>query len=190
MFNQKLLETSGTLAKTLCVLSLTVACAPAWSDAEEPEAEQVRYEMAVFSDVAHGTKVLSGKYDQAITNIRSNSRSADEVYVQTNLCVAYVKSGDIDAAEKACEEAVLAAKSLGDTALSSFIGGTTAQRHARYLAHGRYLAIALSNRGVMRAVSGDLEAARKDFDAAMAQNSSVASVKANIERIEKYEETA
>ena len=179
MFNQKLLDTTGTLAKTLCVLSLTMACAPAWSESDKP-----RYQMAVFSDVAHGTKVLSGDYDQAITKIHTGSRSADELHTQTNLCVAYVKSGDVDAAEKACEEAVLAAKSLGSATLPSFIGVSPAQRRARYLA------IALSNRGVVKAVLGDLEAARKDFADAMAQSSGIATVKANLERIESSNETA
>jgi tetratricopeptide (TPR) repeat protein len=177
MINHKPLRSTGTLAKTLCALSLTMACVPAWSEAEGTRAEQPRFEMAVFSDSAHGAKILSGNYDKAITKIHTGSRSADELHVQTNLCVAYAKSGDMEAAETACEEAVVLAKSVRKNNTSSFSGETAAQRHARYLA------IALSNRGVLRAVMGDREGAKKDFDAAMAQHPHVSSVKANLERI-------
>ncbi len=184
MFNQKLFETTGSLAKTLCALSLAMACAPAWSEADVPEVERPRYQMAVFSDMAHGMKILSGKYDQAIAKIHNNARSADELHIQTNLCVAYAKSGDIEAAEDACDEAVVAAEALGNSHVSSFVGVSSAQQRARYLA------IALSNRGVVKAISGDLEAAKEDFDAAMAQRAGLATVKANLERIESTEETA
>jgi tetratricopeptide (TPR) repeat protein len=183
MFNHKLLESAGTLARTLCALSLALACAPALSETGKSEAERPRYQMAVFSDIAHGMKILSGEYDQAITKIHTNAQSADELHVQTNLCVAYAKSGDIDAAEDACDEAVVAAKSLHSSHSSSFIGVSSAQLRARYLA------ITLSNRGVVRAISGDLEAAREDFDAAMAQRSGVSTIKANLERIKGSEES-
>lgn len=173
MFNLDSHETTSTIAKVVCALSLTVACAPAWSDVDKP-----KFEMAVFSDAPQGNRILKGKYDQAITKIKTRSSSTDDLHVQTNLCVAYVKAGEIDAAEKACDEAVLAAESLGKVRASSFVGATPAKSRARMLA------IALSNRGVVRAVRGDLEAAKQDFNAALAQRSGVSTVATNIEQLE------
>ena len=177
MINLKSKEKTGTVAKVLCTLSLAVACAPAWGQTDEPQ-----FEMAVFSDTAQGTKILSGNYDQAITKIRAKSRSTHDLHVQTNLCVAYVKSGNIEAAESACEEAVVAVKSLRKVRASAFIGTSPAQIRARYMA------VALSNRGVLKAVKGDFEAARKDFDAAMAQQARIATVQTNIEKLSIAEE--
>lgn len=166
-------EKTSTIAKVLFALSLSVACAPAWSDDSRP-----KFEMAVYSDAPQGMKILSGKYDQAISKINTKPSSADRVHVKTNLCVAYVKAGNIDAADTACEEAVVAAESMNKVRTSSFIGQSSAKVRARYLA------VALSNRGVVKAVRGDLEAAKLDFGAALAQRSGVSSVETNIEQLE------
>jgi tetratricopeptide (TPR) repeat protein len=173
MFNLKPHKSTGTITKVLCALSLSVACAPAWSDDVQP-----KFEMAVYSDAPQGMKILNGKYDQAIEKINTASSSAYRLHVQTNLCVAYVKAGDIDAAESVCEEAVVAAKSLNVVRASSFIGQSSAKVRARYLA------VALSNRGVVKAVRGELQAAKEDFDAALAQRSGISTVETNIARLE------
>ena len=177
MISPKLKQKTGTASKVLCALSLAVACAPAWTQTNEP-----RFEMAVFSDAGQGTKILSGKYDQAIAKIEARSRSTNDLHVQTNLCVAYVKSGDIAAAELACEEAVVAAKTLRKVRASAFVGSSPAQMRARYMA------VTLSNRGVLKAIKGDLEAAREDFDAAMSQQARVSAVRTNMERLSVAEE--
>jgi tetratricopeptide (TPR) repeat protein len=177
MFNLKSHESTGTIAKVLCALSLAVTCAPAWSDDNRP-----KFEMAVYSDAPQGMKILSGKYDQAIAKINTKSSSADHLHVKTNLCVAYIKAGDVDAAETVCEEAVVAAKSLNNVRTSSFIGQSAAKARARYLA------IALSNRGVVKAVRGEFEAAKEDFDAALAQRSGISSIETNIERLQIADE--
>lgn len=177
MFNLKSHESTGTIAKVLCALSLTVACAPAWSDVNKP-----KFEMAVYSDAPQGMKILNGKYDQAIAKINSKSSSTDQLHVKTNLCVAYMKAGDVDAAETVCEEAVVAAKSLNNVRTSSFIGQSAAKVRARYLA------VALSNRGVVKAIRGDLEEAKEDFDAALAQRSGISSIETNIQQLEIVDE--
>ena len=180
MKQHKLHEVSGTTAPMLCALSLLIASAPAWSEANVP-----KYSMAVFSDADQGARVLSGRYEQAITRITAKANLADDLHAQTNLCVAYAKSGYIASAEEACETAVVTAESLRKARKSQFSGQTTSQLRARYLA------IALSNRGVVKAVKGDLDAAREDFDAALAQQSDVAVVETNRERLEiADEETA
>lgn len=181
MINRKSHHRIGSLAKALCALSLAAACAPAWSGDEEPN-----YEMAVFLDAAQGPKILTGNYAQAIEKIRSKDHAGDTLRVKTNLCVAFTKSGDIEAAEQACDEAVAEAKSFRKVRRSTYYVQTAADVRARYLA------IALSNRGVLKAVKGDFEAAREDFDAAMAQRAwGISTARANLEKLEQMiEESA
>ena len=179
MNEQKHIDHVGTVAKVMCALSLAVACTPAWSDSGK-----TNYEMAFFQDHAQGSKILNGKYDQAIETITTKADAGHALHVKTNLCVAYTKSGKIEAAEVACEEAVIAAKTFRKVRRSDLSYETPAQARARFLA------VALSNRGVLNAVKGDLVAARADFDAALAQRSRFSSVRANIEKLATAEESA
>ena len=178
MNNQKHIDRIGSTARVVCALSLVAACAPAWSDTGKSG-----YEMAFFSDSDQGPKIENGKYEQAIQKINTKTASGVALHAKTNLCVAYTKSGDIEAAEIACEEAVVAAKSFRKVRRSRHAAETPAQMRARYLA------IALSNRGVLKAVKGDLDAARADFDAALAQEARFSSVRANIEKLDNARET-
>ena len=84
----------------------------------------------------------------------------------------------------ACEEAVTAAKSFRKVRRSDLAVETPAQIRARYLA------VALSNRGVLKAVMGDYDAARADFDAALAQEAGVSSVRVNIKKLDIAEDSA
>lgn len=163
-------------AKALCMLSLALACAPAWSGSKEP-----KYTMTLFADEAQGTRILDGNYEQAIRKISAKTSDKSRFQIETNLCVAYTKSGDLDAAEAACEAAVVAAE---DHRVS--------KRHsqfdtARYAAHKRSMAIALSNRGVLRAVRGDLDSARQDFDAAIDLRARISAPRTNLERLSMAE---
>ena len=179
MIDQKHIDRAGTVARIMCALSLAVACTPAWSDTGKPS-----YEMAFFSDSDHGGRIESGRYEQAIEKINAKPGSGVALHAKTNLCVAYTKSGNIEAASIACEEAVVAAKTFRKIRRSEHAFETPAQMRARYLA------ITLSNRGVLKAVMGDLEAARADFDAALAQEARLSSVQINIEKLETAAETA
>jgi hypothetical protein len=172
MNDQKHFDRVGTIAKAICALSLAVSCTPAWSDTGKPN-----YEMAFFSDSAQGTTILSGKYDQAIEKINTKVDAGRDLHMNTNLCVAYTKSGNI-------EEAVVAAKTFRKVRRSELSYETPAQARARYMA------ITLSNRGVLNAVKGDLNAARADFDAALAQQARVSSVRTNIEKLKTAEDPA
>jgi len=169
----------GGVAKVLCGLSLAVACSPAWSDNVK-----ANYEMAFFSDSAQGSRILSGQYEKAIEKITNKVHGGDTLHVETNLCVAYTKAGDIAAAEAACDAAVDAAKSFRKVRRSDFAAETSAQTRARYMA------IVLSNRGVLNAVKGDFDAARADFDAALAQQARVPSVRTNLEKLDIAEQSA
>ena len=117
------------------------------------------YTMTVFTDSAHGSKVVSGDYDKAIDRLeRAEARFADSVAGQTNLCVAYLKSGDMDKAIDACTAAVEVIESDQRLSLRSKL-----LAEDQRLKLETELAIALSNRGVMHAAKGNAELAEADF---------------------------
>lgn len=169
----------SSIAKAMWALSLAVTCTPAWSDISKPN-----YEMAFFSDTAQGSKIQTGEFEQAIEKINAKTKKSNALHAKTNLCVAYTKSGNVEKATVACEEAVTAAKTFRKVRRSDLAIQTPAQIRARYLA------VALSNRGVLKAVMGDLDAARADFDAALAQEARVSSVRVNIEKLDIAEDSA
>lgn len=172
MSKQNLLDRTGASAKLLCGLSLAFACVPAWSDSSDP-----KYTMTVFTETAHGTKVVAGKYEQAIDNITRKSGKVDDFYKGTNLCVAYAKAGELELAEEACDAAVAAASKAKMRRSGNALAST--MHHARNV----NLAVALSNRGVLYAVRGDTDRAREEFDAALAVNSQLTAAKVNLARL-------
>lgn len=109
-------------------------------------------------------------------------RSNYEFAEQTNLCVAYTKIRDVEKASTACDAAVAQMKEQEDRASRS-----RSERSAEVRAYRSDLAVALSNRGVLLAATGDAELARKDFRAAMALQTRVASiVEGNLQRLQQH----
>jgi tetratricopeptide (TPR) repeat protein len=137
--------------------------------------------MITIIDSAHGSKVATGRYEQAIEKIAAVEEvagdNADSFFNQTNLCVAFTKLGNIEAALAACDAAVEKAESVRFARVSQ-LSPFSQERKRR-----EYLAMALSNRGVMRAVKGDLELARQDFVDAMGARKNSSSAKANLARL-------
>ncbi|MDJ0699386.1 MAG: hypothetical protein QNJ07_05975 [Woeseiaceae bacterium] len=119
------------------------------SGSASAEDNKSAYSMAVIIDAAEGRDVRKGKYEQAIAKLTEakRNRTDDEFARSTNLCVAYTKTGELEKAEIACDQAVML---YADNRFEP----------------ERYRALALSNRGVLRAVKGDVELARADFEAA------------------------
>lgn len=172
MSKQNYLERIGAGAKLLCGLSITLACTPAWSDPGT-----LKYTMTVLRDTAYGVKIMEQDYEQAIDKINQRSGRYDKFSKGTNLCVAYTKSGELDLADEACNAAVVAASNAKlDRPSGAF-------SNAVYEARLRNLAIALSNRGVLHAVTGKSEKARDDFDAALALETRLAAPKVNLARL-------
>lgn len=118
------------------------------------QAEQLPlpYVMTVFSGQAQGELVLDGDYERAIRNIESAKESSFAFATSNNLCVALTKAGELEKAFEACDAAVV--KAAHDVGIVSFY-----ERGKRYIDR----AVALTNRGVVRAVSGDEEGAGRDF---------------------------
>jgi len=163
------------------VTFVTLLLAATVSTAALAKSAEVRpFTMAVILDAAHGKKVTSGRYEQAIDRLtRQGTRGSTRFEDQVNLCVAYAKTSEIDKASTACDAAIARVKQRGERALR--------HRSDRSLAARAYkadLALALSNRGVLKAATGDSELARKDFlDAMELQTDLTPIIENNLERL-------
>jgi len=159
----------GTLARAAALFSV-LACGHALADNEEPV-----YTMTVIVDAAHGSKVAAGRYERAIEMITAKKRASDSYSEQTNLCVAYTKTGDLNKATHACESAVELMRDDGS------------QHDARTGVRARmqrvYLALALSNLGVLQVARGTPDIARENFREALALEAGLSAPKINLERL-------
>ena len=126
------------------------------------------YTMTVIVDAAHGSKVAAGEYERAIEKITAGRSSRDAYSKQTNLCVAYTKTGALEKATAACE-----------AALAIVLDGG---RHDRM-----YLALALSNLGVLHAAKGRTDIARRTFREAVELETRLAAPKINLARLAREE---
>ena len=140
------------------LLAALLAAAPL--AAEETDSA---YTMTVIIDAAHGSKVAAGKYARAIEKITARKSGRDPYSRQTNLCVAYTKTGELDKATTACEAALAITR-------DGKIGRT-------------YRAVALSNLGVLHAAKGSRDIARRTFREALDLDSGLSAPKTNLARL-------
>ncbi len=158
-------------AKALCALSLMFAATASNADTNDP-----KFTMTLFADNAQGSSILEGQYKDAIKKINAKSAKSFRFETETNLCVAYTKSGALQQATAACEAAVqVAQERKAKRGAGRGIGGSSDRN--------RSLAIALSNRGVLKAVMGDYDAARRDFDTAVDLRARIDAPKTNLQRL-------
>ena len=143
-----------------------------------------KFTMSVFVDAAQGPEIVAGKYDEAISTIAKRSSRKNAIEATMNLCVAYVKSGEVELAEDSCDAAVTAIHA--QKSFRRFRMGTETTAAARE----RYLAMALSNRSVIRAIKGDYESAREDLDEALQLDTRLTAAKTNLERLSVAEKNA
>ncbi len=166
----------------IAVASALLAIVTAPATATSAEIDETPYVMAVVSNDAHGRRVTSGRYEQAIQRIthggqRTRAKFAD----QNNLCVAYAKTVEMEKAVAACDSAVEQVRKRAKRAMRS-----TDPFGARKQAFKNDLSMALSNRGVLRAVVGQTDLARQDFVAAIELQSRVSYVaEKNLDRLEQ-----
>ncbi len=164
------------LSRPVALLAALFACAPLAAQETDPA-----YTMTVIIDAAHGSKVAAGKYERAIEKITASKSVRDPYSQQTNLCVAYTKTGELDKATEACEAAL--AITLDEKRLrSSFSGPALSDRVERV-----YRALALSNLGVLHAAKGSPDIARKSFREALELSSSLSAPKINLARLARGE---
>ena len=140
------------LSRPLALAAYLVAAGPLAAEEADPA-----YTMTVIVDAAHGSKVAAGKYERAIEKITAGKSSRNAYSKQTNLCVAYTKTGALEKATAACE-AALAIMLDGAKPRSNVLTATPSEKHDRV-----YLALALSNLGVLHAAKGNTDIARSTF---------------------------
>lgn len=164
----------GPVAATTARLGALLTIAALAASPVGADDRQEVFEMTVIRDAAFGAKVVSGKHGEAIERINAlNVREPEQFFVHTNLCVAYTMTRKFEAAAIACDGA------LADLADQSATMPASKERIVR-----RYKAMALSNRGVLRAVTGDDRNARADFDAAVALEAGVSAPERNLAYLE------
>ena len=169
--NTQMKTRRGRKLTGLVATMIAAACMSTTSTA----ATDSHYTMAAISDAAHGRKVLSGDYEGAIDKIRmSDSSSVRNFYSANNLCVAYVQLRDTANASKACDTAV--------SGIQTMLAKKRENSYS-YAVYERFLAIALSNRGVLRAISGDEELAYEDFSDALRLKASISAPETNLARL-------
>lgn len=168
------------LKRALVVTSAFLVGAVFSAPTAAEETQVAPYTMAVIADEAHGKRVTSGNYEQAISKITHGGvRTRDRFADQVNLCVAYAKSKDLDSANAACDAALAGLKRQERRA-------TRNKKGLLYRDYQSNLALALSNRGVLHAVSGQPERAKADFAAAIELQTRISSIaKGNLERLER-----
>lgn len=150
------LQTTRLLAAILGIATMSVP-ALAHEDRAQP------FTMGVIIGQAEGSKVRAGKYEQAIERItRSGRRVPTRFADNVNLCVAYTKTHDLEKASESCEAAIAEVKGQENR-----VSRIKSDRNHEVLAYRADLALALSNRGVLRAATGDTKRARMDFLAAI-----------------------
>ncbi|HTY94764.1 MAG TPA: hypothetical protein VMC02_12800 [Steroidobacteraceae bacterium] len=112
------------------------------------DVESVKLTLSGFTDAvdAAGAQLAAGDYAAVIDRLAPHGVDfdEDEVAASTNLCVAYVATGQLDEAHDACEEAITMAR-LEDS-------GVTLAQH---MAHQEALSIAYANRAVLTRLSGE-----------------------------------
>jgi tetratricopeptide (TPR) repeat protein len=120
--------------------------------ASAPNAGAETFEMSAYTNMPGGTEVMSGDYDAAIAAARRPTRDTEtQLVASTNLCVAYTLKGAFSEALGSCERALSLAKRIDRAWPSRSYSETPA------------MVKALSNRGVLRALTGDSMGAESDF---------------------------
>ena len=161
-------KATSPLLAALLLATITTAAAQAEEQAPQP------FGMSVIVDKAYGRKVVYGSYDRAIALLESKATHRDQFAKSTNLCVAYAKSKMLNEATVECEAAV---------AMLQAKQQHIAVREEKRRVHAD-LAVALSNRGVLHAVSGDKALAKRDFERAIELDASKRSTaEANLNRL-------
>jgi Flp pilus assembly protein TadD len=161
--------------RTLCEATgriLLTGMLAAFAPIAQGQESSSAYVMTVIDDRAAGDQVISGAYDQAIESLTAIvSKRGNGFAASNNLCVAYTKTNNLAQAERACSAALRSSK-------ATYVSWSdvTSKRD--------FHAVAVSNRGVLRAVTGDVEQARQDFKAAMKYSSSVTAPAENLAVLE------
>lgn len=168
--------TAGSYSKLGLILrgvAVVLALAVSQQSLAESRGTSSAYNMMAIVDVASGRLVVKGAYDNAIDKLARVRYSSLAFEAQNNLCVSYTKTGNLEQAAIACDAAVKARVEVTPAAERRL---NLSQRQLR-----RDQAIALSNRGVLRAIAGDYKGAKEDFLASMELYAGLTAPKTNLD---------
>jgi hypothetical protein len=148
------------------------------------EQEDAQLTVAFISDAAQGKSITKEQYTRAIVDLEDETeKGVRGFYVANNLCVSYLKTGEVEQAQLACDAAVERIQQLIEKSSKSARRGLFAREY------GRLFAIALSNRGVINYINDEPELARDDFESAIEMDSSVRQALVNLTRITELAST-
>lgn len=136
--------------------TLMLGCATMLLLGTAAHAADRRFVLSAFSNVPGGRALLAGDYDTAMSQLsRVRISSRDEGGMSTNRCVALTVTRQWQKARVACDEAVQDAD-RERLDLPSWMSGTHQEQD-------NYLAIAYSNRAVLKWLSDDAASAAQDL---------------------------
>ena len=135
---------------------------------------QTKYEFVVVGNQAFGNLVSNGEYQLAIDRINGR-QNVYPFAAATNLCVSLSMLGRLDRAAAQCDEAIKQAEA------SSLPGPKRWKGHHQLATRW---AMAYSNRGVFRALSGDLSGAEEDFRMAVEHEAKMNAPTRNFARVQ------
>jgi hypothetical protein len=138
----KLQTLKSTRCKPLAAATAAMLLVAAAAHADE---KSNKLTLIGYSDAAAGAQLVAGDYAGVIDKLAPHTMdfTVDELAASTNLCVAYVAVGNLDAAHDACNEAITMAH-LGQFGVSM----------TDRMTHQDPLSIAYANRDVLRKLSG------------------------------------
>lgn len=153
--------------------TLSLIAVPAAADQDSP-----RLTVAFISDAAQGKSITREQYDRAIEKLEDTGTDGIRgFYAANNLCVSYLKVGEAEKAQLACDTAVTRIQGLMKKTPS------VAKSRTRANDYSRLLAVALSNRGVINFINDKPDLARDDFEAAIETGSYIREAKINLARL-------
>lgn len=151
----------------------TLAAAALLTTVGPVQASNASYVFTAIDTARHGLDVVNGHYDQAIARIRAGSADETNFSESTSLCIAYTKLGDVNGAMAYCDRAVAIARRTNGMR-------RVADMPAMY-GKDLDLVIALSNRGVAHAASGNHAMALADLQEADALRPRLSALPKNLE---------
>ncbi len=131
------------------------------------------YHLTAFDGTAGFDEIMAADYDAARASLERPSVDLDRYARHANLCVSRLMTGEIDAALGSCQRAV-------DVAPADFAYSLGPTFHRKRLA---VLTDLYSNRGVVKAMSGDLYGARADFERALRLDGDNANAQRNLDHL-------
>lgn len=134
-------------------------------------AAHAEWRVTAFGDSPGFEQIMAADYRGAATMLATRDAGLARYARHANLCVARLKLARTDEAVRSCERALSAVPGAMSSLVPSY------RRRSEILTH------LYSNRGVVRAVRGDLFGARADFEYALRLDADNVNARRNLEEV-------